>query len=232
MQKREFKDAMLEMANHVSRRIQECSDDITLKYITHYLHFLSITYLYKGFCEVITELFQSIPLLIVLIISVLIFQDPSINPESRLTYTIFVLALFSSPKLSIQLEGIIKKLRKEEFILAAKASGISKFNLIFKHILYYEANGVLILQTINFILFSIMIEIFLTWFGKGSSMPQTSLGTLIKSYNSLIPSIKDLFIMQDYQLIILTMTPFIFIILLCLTIRWLGNRVLILTEAK
>jgi len=34
MQKREFKDAMLEMANHVSRRIQECSNDITLKYRT------------------------------------------------------------------------------------------------------------------------------------------------------------------------------------------------------
>jgi len=34
MQKREFKDAMLEMANHVSRRIQECSNDITLKYKT------------------------------------------------------------------------------------------------------------------------------------------------------------------------------------------------------
>ena len=34
MQKREFKDAMLEMGNHVSRRIQECSDDITLKYRT------------------------------------------------------------------------------------------------------------------------------------------------------------------------------------------------------
>ena len=34
MQKREFKDAMLEMANHVSRRIQECSNDITMKYKT------------------------------------------------------------------------------------------------------------------------------------------------------------------------------------------------------
>ena len=32
MQKREFKVAMLEMANHVSRRIQECSNDITMKY--------------------------------------------------------------------------------------------------------------------------------------------------------------------------------------------------------
>ena len=35
MQKREFKDAMLEMANNVSRRIQECSNDITLKYRTN-----------------------------------------------------------------------------------------------------------------------------------------------------------------------------------------------------
>jgi len=34
MQKREFKVAMLEMANHVSRRIQECSNDITMKYKT------------------------------------------------------------------------------------------------------------------------------------------------------------------------------------------------------
>ena len=35
MQKREFKDAMLEMANNVSRRIQECSNDITMKYRTN-----------------------------------------------------------------------------------------------------------------------------------------------------------------------------------------------------
>jgi len=35
MQKREFKDGMLEMANNVSRRIQECSNDITLKYRTN-----------------------------------------------------------------------------------------------------------------------------------------------------------------------------------------------------
>ena len=117
----------------------------------------SLKYILKDFCDIITEFFQSVPLLIVLIISVLFFQLHIQNPEIRLSLTIFILSLFSSPKLSIQLEGIINKLRKEEFILAAKASGISQYSLIFKHILYYESKGVLILQTINFFLFSITL---------------------------------------------------------------------------
>ena len=89
-----------------------------------------ITYLLKDFCDIITEFFQSVPLLIVLIISVLFFQMYIDNPDIRLSLTILVLSLFSSPKLSIQLEGIIKKLRKEEFILAAKASGLLVIPLV------------------------------------------------------------------------------------------------------
>jgi len=190
-----------------------------------------ITYLLKDFCDIITEFFQSVPLLIVLIISVLFFQMYIDNPDIRLSLTILVLSLFSSPKLSIQLEGNIKKLRKEEFILAAKASGISKFSLIFKHILYYESKGILILQTINFFLFSIMIEIFLTFFGKGAP-DQLSLGKLITVYSFNISEIGHLINMHMYQDVVLTLTPFVFIILLCLSIRWLGNRILIITDTK
>ena len=50
-------------------------------------------YFFKNFCDVITEFFQSVPLLIVLIISVLFFQLHILNPEIRLSLTIFVLSV-------------------------------------------------------------------------------------------------------------------------------------------
>ena len=188
--------------------------------------------IFKYSSDLLSEMFQSIPLLIVLIISVLFFELSIKDPEMRFQYTIYILAIFSSPKLSFQLDGIIKKLKKEEFLLAAKASGISKASLIFKHILYYESKGVIMLQTINFFLFSMMIEIFLTYFGKGSSLSQSSLGSLVYNSSSYIPNINHLVDIGKYQNVLLTLTPFIFIILLCVSIRWLGNRILILTDTK
>ena len=186
----------------------------------------------KYLSDMLSEMFQSIPLLIILIVSVLFFEMTVSNPEIRFQYTIYILAIFSSPKLSFQLDGIIKKLKKEEFLLAAKASGISKVSLIFKHILYYESKGVIMLQTINFFLFTMMIEIFLTYFGKGSTLSQSSLGSLVFNSAPHLPNIEHLFYAGQNQFVLLTLTPFIFIILLCITIRWLGNRILILTETK
>ena len=186
----------------------------------------------KYLSDILSEMFQSIPLLIVLIVSVLFFEISIKNPEIRFQYTIYILAIFSSPKLSFQIDGIIKKLKKEEFLLAAKASGISKTSLIIKHILYYESKGVIMLQTINFFLFTIMIEIFLTYFGKGSTLSQSSLGSLVFNSASYLPNINHLIDIGRYQNVLLTLTPFIFIILLCITIRWLGNRILILTDTK
>ena len=206
---------MIESNSSKSKRF-----DVILKKFFHYS------------CNILSEMFQSIPLLIILIISVLFFELYIDNPESRFQYTVYVLALFSSPKLSFQIDGIIKKLKKEEFLLAAKASGISKISLIFKHILYYESKGVILLQFINFFLFTIMIEIFLTYFGKGSTLIQSSIGSLVFKSSSFLSSINHLLSIGKDQMVLITLVPFIFIIMLCITIRWLGNRILILTDTK
>jgi ABC-type dipeptide/oligopeptide/nickel transport system permease subunit len=187
---------------------------------------------FKYFCDILSEFFQSIPLLIVLIISVLMFQLFVDDPQIRFQYTVYVLAIFSTPKLSFQIDGIIKRLKKEEFLLAAKASGISKASLIFKHILYYESKGVIMIQMINFFLFTMMMEIFLTYFGKGSTLAQSSLGSLVFKSADSISIIAHLSNNGMHQHVLLTIVPFIFIILLCITIRWLGNRILILTDTK
>ena len=190
---------------------------------------------FNNLSKYLTEIFQTIPLLLILLLSVLYFQLYIINPDLRLTMIIIVLALFSSPKLSIPIENNIRRLKREEFILAAKASGISKINLIFKHILYYESKGLIILQTINFFLFSIMIEIFLTWFGKGTPITQNSIGKLIfdSSFylDYLFNNPYSLFA-SNFQDFVLCLTPFVFIFLLSLTIRWFGDRILLITDTK
>ena len=48
--------------------------------------------------------------------------------------------------------------------------------------------------------------------------------------NTKIPNINHLLDIGKHQNVLLTITPFIFIILLCVSIRWLGNRILILTK--
>ena len=187
-------------------------------------------YIFKDIIDYVTDLFLSVPILLVLIFSSIFFQYHISDPNSRLTFIIIILACFSSPQLSLPLEGIVKKLNKEEFILAAKASGISKFSLIFKHILYYESKGLIIIQTINFFLFSIMMEIFLTFVKKGSDPYQPSLGTMVNKYKGLLVDVYQNPQLLEFQEFVLTLTPFIFIILLCLTVRWLGQRIRIITE--
>ena len=186
--------------------------------------FANLTQLLKRSSFLINEFLQSIPLLIILIISVLFFQRHVSEPGNRLLFTLIVMGVFSAPKLAVPLHGIIKYLRQEEFILAAKATGISRWNLIFRHILYYEGRALIILQTINFLLFSIMMEVFLSFFGKGANPDLHSLGNLILHYSQSLRTI-----MTGGSHIVLKIAPFVLVIILCLTIRWIGQRVIIIS---
>ncbi len=190
-------------------------------------------YIFKFLVDMITEITGSLPFLIILIIGVFYvnYYIDAENASLRLEIIIGLIAFFSTHKLSVPLSDKIKSLRKEEFILAAKASGITYPQLIFKHILYYEAKSLIIIQTINFFLFAMMMEIFLTVYNLGASANDFSLGKLILNSKQLLP----LYVtgqLNNLQLIYMTILPFILIFLLCLTIRWFGQRVLIITDTK
>lgn len=190
-------------------------------------------YLLKFIVETITEITGSLPFLIVLIIGVLYvnYYIDARYASFRLELIIALIAFFNTHKLSVPLSDKIKSLRKEEFILAAKASGISYSQLIFKHILYYEAKSLIIIQTINFFLFAMMMEIFLTVYGLGAAVGDFSLGRLINESKQLLP-LYVLGKLNNQQVIYMTILPFILIFLLCLTIRWFGQRILIITDTK
>ena len=182
--------------------------------------------LYFTFCSSITDVFQSIPILIVLLLGVLFFQRYLDNPDHSLFFTLVVVAVFSSPKLSNALGNHIKQLNREEFILATKASGVSMPALIVKHILYYEAKGLIVLQFINFFFFTIMLEIFLGFFGKGAG--ELSIGRLIGK-DKILYGIDWQYLPTDQYKLILVF-PLLFVLILCLVTRWLAKRVMLLTE--
>lgn len=178
--------------------------------------------IYNG-VSILTDTFQSIPSLIILLLSVIYFEIIFFDSDNRLLYTLIVFAIVSTPKLSIQLSSIVKQLKREEFILAAKASGMSMLNLIFKQILYYELRGLLIIQFANFFVQSIMIEVLLSWLGKGAS--GNSLGIMIRIYNrNLGMGFKG----DSTQEMIIILAPYILLILLCFCTRWIANRMIIL----
>jgi len=188
-------------------------------------------YLLKFFVTTITEISNSLPFLIILIISVIYvnYYIDAQNHSMEMELIIIIIALFNTHKLSMPLSDKIKSLRKEEFILAAKASGLTMPQLIFKHILYYESKSLIIIHAINFFLFSMMMEIFLTVYNLGSVPGQISLGNLISSSKGILPSLVVGGI-SNVQLIYMTLLPFILIFLLSLTVRWIGQRVLFVME--
>ena len=189
-------------------------------------------YLLKFIVETITEITSSLPFLIVLIIGVLYvnYYIDAKNAHMRLEMIIVIISLFSTHKLSVPLSDKIKSLKKEEFILAAKASGLTMSQLILKHILYYESKSLIIICTINFFLFSMMMEIFLTVYGLGVTGSQLSLGKLIIDSKDFLPQYVAGQI-SNQQLIYITILPFILIFLLCLIVRWFGQRVLYVMES-
>ncbi len=183
--------------------------------------------IYFNFCSFATDALQSVPILIVVLAGNLFFQRNLENTNDSLLFTLIIVAVFSSPKLSNSLGNHIKQLNREEFILATKASGASMQSLIFKHILYYEAMGLIILQFVNFLFFTIMIEIFLGFFGKAG--PYLSLGNLIASKQELYASWKFL---PTFQWKLNLILPLIFVLILCVVVRWMAGRILLLVESK
>ncbi len=192
----------------------------------------SITNVISQIATIFIEFFQTIPIILVLLITRIFFENyPEISPENKMLYTMFVVAIFGSIKIAIPITTIIKKLHKQEFILASKASGLSIPKIVVKHILYYESRLLIIAELMNFILFVVLAEVLMTYFKYGGS--NYSLGNLLVKYYYLY-NIDFIFNSANnphhYQLILTALSPVIFLIILCLHIRWLGSRIMVFTD--
>ncbi|PNZ28359.1 peptide ABC transporter permease [Staphylococcus petrasii] len=126
----------------------------------------------------ILEIIASIPNLIVVILFVLIFE-PSI-------WTI-ILAMSITGWLGMSrvVRGEFLKLKNQEFVMASRTLGASKFNLIFKHILP-NTLGAIVVTSMFTVPSAIFFEAFLSFIGIGVPAPKTSLGSLVNDGRAML----------------------------------------------
>ncbi|MBC8214325.1 MAG: ABC transporter permease subunit [Candidatus Marinimicrobia bacterium] len=138
----------------------------------------------KLFTQLLVETLHAIPmlllLLVVVIISFRLFDDNII----RMLVMMIAIGVLSIPKLALLIRDRIEALVDEEFINAAKASGLSDTKIIFTHILWYECSPIIAGQFIYVIVQAIMLEAVISFLGFGGG---TSLGGLIYQFKDSLP---------------------------------------------
>jgi peptide/nickel transport system permease protein len=107
--------------------------------------------------------------------------------------------------------GVVLSLREQEFIEAARALGATDARIIFRHLLPNASGPIIVAGTLA-VAAAILIEAGLSFLGFGIQPPDTSLGLLIENARTA-PFIRPW----------LFYPPGVFIILICLTINFVGD---------
>jgi len=155
--------------------------------------------------RIASDIINSFPLILLLLLAT-IFLDtwiPSTNKKLIILMALF--GLFSSPRLASMIMGKIQTLRSEEFILSAKALGLSNRQIIWKHIIWYECRYVLLFQTTYIMGQASILEITLTYLNLGAQFPWVSWGSILVNMGSTGFHIYILF-----PIIFITLTIYMF----------------------
>ncbi|MBB4688519.1 ABC transporter permease [Amycolatopsis jiangsuensis] len=107
--------------------------------------------------------------------------------------------------------GVVLSLREKEFVEASKALGASDARIIFRH-LVPNALGAIIVNLTILVSIGILLETALSFLGFGVQVPDTSLGLLVSTAQTAVDTRPWLFYF-----------PGIFIILIALTINFIGD---------
>lgn len=119
----------------------------------------------------ILDVIDSIPLLLYVILIMVILDDNSMFT------VILTLGLVYWVGMARLVRGQVLGLKNQEFVLAARSLGVSKYKIVFKHLIP-NALGPIIVSITMMIPAAIFTEAFLSYIGLGASAPQASWGTL------------------------------------------------------
>jgi peptide/nickel transport system permease protein len=115
---------------------------------------------------------DSIPRLIFILIIIVLF-----NPSIFLIMT-FV-GITSIPKITGYVKAKVEVLKKQQFIEAGKALGLSQMSIIFKHIVWLSSKSVFIIHATLGMGEAILIETALSYLGIGVQEPLPSWGNMV-----------------------------------------------------
>ena len=134
----------------------------------------------------IVDIINSVPSLLVVILLMVVYKP-------GLQTIILTIGLIYWVGMARLVRGQVLSLKEQEFVLAARTIGVSKFKIIMKHLIP-NAMGPIIVSLTMSIPSAIFTESFLSFIGLGVSAPQASWGTLA---NDVLGGIRS----YPYQLI-------------------------------
>ncbi len=130
-------------------------------------------------------------------------MSPLFQGESWLIFVV-LLAAFQWMLTARVVRGLTQSLREREFVSAARFMGVSRWKIIFRHILPNMASFLIIDATLN-VSTLILAEVALAYFGFGVRPPDVSLGTLIQAGEPSYNTFWWLFYLPALMVVILTL---------------------------
>ena len=121
----------------------------------------------------IIEIINSIPGMFLLLVLLAFFSTPSI------WNVVLVISFLRWPIITRHLRAEILKLKNEDFIVSAKAGGLSHFTIFTKYILPLAISPIIILSAFGFAN-AILLESSLSFLGIGIPLDQVSWGSLLR----------------------------------------------------
>lgn len=123
----------------------------------------------------IVDVLYSLPYIIIVI--VLLALLPAKTPTGQLAQLFFALGAVSWLTMARIVRGQVMSLRNQEFILAARATGVSTPKIIFRHLIPNALGPVIVYATLT-IPTVMLSEAFLSFLGLGVRPPRVSWGSL------------------------------------------------------
>lgn len=127
------------------------------------------------------EIIRTIPDLFIILVLLAFFRQPHV------INVILVIVLIRWPTITRLLRGDIIKVKNEDFVRSAKASGLSRIKIFKDYVLPVSLSSVIIASAFGFAL-AILIESSLSFLGIGLPMDQVTWGSLLRDARSNIRS--------------------------------------------
>ncbi|MDR0639991.1 MAG: ABC transporter permease [Spirochaetaceae bacterium] len=97
---------------------------------------------------------------------------------------ILIIGLLGWPSMARVVRGSILSLKNTEFIEAARALGLTRREILFRHLLPNSVGPIIVYGTLN-IAYAVMLEASLSFLGLGIAQPQPSWGTMLSAAQSM-----------------------------------------------
>ncbi|MFC2076086.1 ABC transporter permease [candidate division KSB1 bacterium] len=119
-----------------------------------------------------TDVLMAFPSALLALAAMAVFDNPSVE------VVFIVLGLIGWTTIARLVRSRVLSIKEEEYILAARVSGLGSFNILFRHVLPNAFSPILVATTLA-VASNILTESFLSFIGLGAQPPLPSWGAMI-----------------------------------------------------